>query len=162
MTATLLTVVAGILMLVGLLGIFLPLVPDVLLIWAAALGYGLLVEWGQSGPWLFGLITLLGLLAAAAEAWVSGAGAYKAGASPWSILAGLAGGVAGFFLLPPLGMVIGLLAGTFLAEYLRRKDARQAGRAMVGMGLGFGVSFVVKLVFGLAMIGAWLIWVGLG
>ena len=162
MTDTLLTVVAGILMLVGLLGIFLPLVPDVLLIWGAALGYGLLVGWGQSGPWLFGLITLLGLLAAAAEAWVSGAGAYKAGASPWSILAGLAGGVAGFFLLPPIGMVIGLLAGTYLAEYLRRKDARQAGRAMLGMGLGYGVSLVVKLVFGGAMIGAWLIWVALG
>ncbi len=157
-----LTVVTGVLMLVGLLGIFLPLVPDVLLIWGASLGYGLLVGWGESGPWLFGLITLLGLLAAAAEAWVSGAGAYKAGASPWSILAGLAGGVAGFFLLPPLGMVIGLLAGTFLVEYLRRKDARQAARAMVGMGLGYGVSFVVKLVFGLAMIGAWLLWVGLG
>jgi hypothetical protein len=30
------------------------------------------------------------------------------------------------------------------------------------MGLGYGVSFVVKLIFGLAMIGAWLIWVGLG
>ncbi len=158
----LLTVVAGVLMLVGLLGIFLPFVPDVLLIWGASLGYGLFVGWGESGPWLFGLITLLGLLAAAAEAWVSGAGAYKAGASPWSILAGLVGGAAGFFLLPPLGMVIGLLAGTFLAEYLRRKDARQAARAMVGMGLGYGVSFVVKLVFGLAMIGAWLIWVGLG
>jgi uncharacterized protein YqgC (DUF456 family) len=157
-----LTVVAGVLMLVGLLGIFLPFVPDVLLIWGASLGYGLLVGWGESGPWLFGLITLLGLLAAAAEAWVSGAGAHKAGASPWSILAGLAGGVAGFFLLPPLGMVIGLLAGTFLVEYLRRKDAKQAARAMVGMGLGYGVSFVVKLVFGLAMIGAWLIWVGLG
>jgi uncharacterized protein YqgC (DUF456 family) len=157
-----LTVVAGVLMLVGLLGIFLPFVPDVLLIWGASLGYGLLVGWGESGPWLFGLITLLGLLAAAAEAWASGAGAYKAGASPWSILAGLAGGVAGFFLLPPLGMVIGLLAGTFLVEYLRRKDAKQAARAMVGMGLGYGVSFVVKLVFGLAMIGAWLIWVGLG
>jgi hypothetical protein len=157
-----LTVVAGVLMLVGLLGIFLPFVPDVLLIWGASLGYGLLVGWGESGPWLFGLITLLGLLAAAAEAWASGAGAYKAGASPWSILAGLAGGVAGFFLLPPLGMVIGLLAGTFLVEYLRRKDAKQAARAMVGMGLGYGVSFVVKLIFGLAMIGAWLIWVGLG
>src|SRR3990170_2339215 len=119
---TLLTIVAGTLMVVGLAGIFLPFVPDTLLIWGAALGYGLLVGWGISGPWLFGLITLLGLLAAAAESWASGAAAYKAGASPWSILAGLAGGAAGFFLFPPIGMVIGLLAGTFLAEYLRRRD----------------------------------------
>ena len=158
---TLLTIVAGTLMVVGLAGIFLPFVPDTLLIWGAALGYGLLVGWGISGPWLFGLITLLGLLAAAAEAWVSGAAALKAGASPWSILAGLVGGALGFFLFPPLGAAVGLLAGTFLVEYVRRKDARQAARAMVGIGLGYGVSFGVKLILGLMMIGAWVAWVAL-
>lgn len=156
---TLLTIVAGTLMVVGLAGIFLPFVPDTLLIWGAALGYGLLVGWGVSGPWLFGLITLLGLLAAAAESWVSGASAFKAGASPWSILAGLTGGALGLFLFPPLGVVMGLMTGTFLVEYLRRKDARQAVRAMVGIGLGYGVSFGVKLILGLMMIGAWVAWV---
>ena len=30
---------------------------------------------------------------------------------------------------------------------------------MLGMGLGYGVSFGVKLVFGALIIGAWLVWV---
>lgn len=155
------TVVVGLVMLVGLLGVFVPLLPDILLIWLAALAYGLLVGWGRSGPWLFAGITLLGLLGGIAETWVSGAGARRAGASGWSILAGIFAGTLGFFFFPPFGMIVGLLGATFAAEWLRHRDVRRAARATLGMGVGFGVSFGVKLLFGLAMIGAWLAWVAL-
>lgn len=149
-------------MLVGLLGVFLPVVPDILLIWLAALGYGLLVGWGQSGPWLFAGITLLGLVGVATETWVSGAGARKAGASGWAILVGVLAGLVGFFFFPPLGMIVGLLGGTFAVELLQKRDAGQAARSTLGMGIGFGVSFGVKLLLGLLMVGAWLLWLVLG
>jgi hypothetical protein len=68
-------------------------------------------------------------------------------------------GTIGLFVFPPFGLIIGLLLGTFVVEYIRMRDWRQAGRAMLGMGLGYGVSFGVKLVFGALMIGAWLAWV---
>lgn len=161
-TELLITILVGIVMLVGLLGIFLPFVPDILLIWLAALGFGLTVGWGQSGPWMFAWITLLGLLGGVSETWVSGAGARKAGASIWAILVGILAGVVGFVFFPPLGMIAGLLGGTFLVELLRHRDPRQAARAMLGMGIGFGISFGVKLVFGLTMIGAWVLWLLLG
>lgn len=153
------TILAGLLMVAGLVGIFIPFFPDLLLIWGAALGYGLLVGWGEWGPWLFGLITLLGVLGILAETYVGGAGARVAGASYKAIIAGLVLGMIGFFFFPPLGMILGLLAGTFLVEYLRLRDWRQAGRAMLGMGLGYGASFGVKLAFSALMIGAWLVWV---
>lgn len=156
------TVLAGIVMLAGLLGVFLPFVPDILLIWLAALGYGLTVGWGESGPWLFAGITMFGLLGGVSETWVSGAGARKAGASGWAILVGVLAGVIGFLFFPPLGMIVGLLGGTFVVELLRHQDATQAARAMLGMGIGFGISFGVKLLFGLLMIGGWLVWVALG
>jgi len=156
------TVLAGILMLAGMVGIFIPFFPDLLLIWAAALGYGLLVGWGGWGPWLFGLITLLGVVGILAETYVGGAGARMAGASYKAIFAGLILGTIGLFVLPPFGLIIGLLVGTFVAEYIRLRDWRQAGRAMLGMGLGYGASFGVKLVFGALMIGAWLVWVTTG
>lgn len=156
------TILAGALMLAGLVGIFIPFFPDLILIWGAALGYGLLVGWGEWGPWLFGLITLLGALGILAETYVGGAGARVAGASYKAIAAGLVLGFIGLFILPPLGMIIGLLLGTFLVEYWRLRDWRQAGRAMLGMGLGYGASFGVKLVFGALMIGTWLAWVLVG
>ena len=153
------TILAGILMLAGMVGIFIPFFSDLLLIWAAALGYGLLVGWGEWGPWLFGLITLLGVVGILAETYLGGAGAQMAGASYKAIFAGLILGTIGLFVLPPFGLIIGLLAGTFIVEYIRLRDWRQAGRAMLGMGLGYGASFGVKLVFGALMIGAWLVWV---
>ncbi len=153
------TVLAGVLMVAGLVGIFIPFFPDLLLIWAAALGYGLLVGWGEWGLWLFGLITLLGVLGILAETYVGGAGARLAGASYRAIFAGLALGALGLFVFPPFGLIIGLLAGTFAVEYLRLKDWRQAGRATLGMGLGYGASFAVKLVVGTLMIGGWMAWV---
>ena len=153
------TILAGVLMLAGLVGIFIPFFPDLLLIWAAALGYGLLVGWEEWGLWLFGLITLLGVLGIVAETYVGGAGARWAGASYKAIFAGLILGAIGFFAFPPFGLILGLLAGTCIVEYLRLRDWRQAGRATLGMGLGYGASFGVKLVFGALMIGAWLVWV---
>ncbi|MFQ5942245.1 MAG: DUF456 domain-containing protein [Anaerolineales bacterium] len=153
------TILAGALMVAGLVGIFIPFFPDLFLIWAAALGYGLLVGWEDWGPWLFGLVTLLGVLGILAETYVGGAGARAAGASYKAIFAGLILGTIGFFVFPPFGLIIGLLVGTFAVEFLRLRDWRQAGRAMLGMGIGYGVSFGVKLGFGALMIGAWLVWV---
>ena len=149
-------------MVVGLVGIFIPFFPDLILIWGAALGYGLLVGWGEWGPWLFGLITLIGVLGILAETYIGGAGARVAGASYKSIIIGFLLGFIGLIVFPPLGMIIGLLAGTFLVEYIRLRDLRQAGTAMLGMGLGYGASFGVKLVFGALMIGVWLVWVFAG
>jgi hypothetical protein len=162
MSESLITVLLGGVMVLGLAGVFIPVLPDISLIWAAALGYGLLVGWGRWGPWLFAGITVLAVVAAAADLWTSGAGARLGGASLWGILGGLGLGLVGLILLPPLGGLLGLLAGTFLVEYLRLRSAERALRATLGMGLGYGASFVVKLILGMMMIGAWIVWVVAG
>jgi uncharacterized protein YqgC (DUF456 family) len=159
MSETLLTVLIGVAMLLGLLAVFIPLMPEMPILWGAALAYGLLVGWGRWGPWLFGLITLLGIVGGLAEIWVSSAGGKRAGASLWGILGGLAAGFLGFLIFPPLGGVIGLLLGTFAVEAIRLKDADKAARAMLGMGLGYGASFGVRLIVGVLMVGVWLAWV---
>jgi uncharacterized protein YqgC (DUF456 family) len=155
----LLTVLAGVLMLIGLVGVFLPILPEMFLIWLASLGYGLLVGWGQSGPWAFGVITVLGVLGTASEIWVTGAGAKMGGGSLWSALAGLALGAIGLMIFPPFGALVGLLLGAFLVELYRQRGARKALKAMFGIGLGYGASFVIKLILALIMIATWLVWV---
>jgi uncharacterized protein YqgC (DUF456 family) len=159
MSEIVIAIVAGFVMFLGLLGTIVPGLPDIVLIWGAALGYGLLVGWGERGMWLFGLITLLGLAGLFAELWVSGTGAKMGGASIRAILGGLALGLAGFILSGPVGGVIGLLLGTFLSEYIRLHDANKAAQAMFGMGLGCGASLGIKLFLGLGMIIVWLVWV---
>ncbi|NIS83436.1 MAG: DUF456 family protein [Anaerolineales bacterium] len=155
----LLTIAFGFLMLLGLIGCVVPVLPDLILIWGAALGFGLAVGWGARGPWYFGLISLLGLLGAAAEVWVSGYGARKGGASIWAILTGMALGTMGLLTSGPFGAVIGMLGGIFLVEYLRKRDIERATKAMLGTGLGCGASLGVKLGLGIGMVVVWVLWV---
>jgi uncharacterized protein YqgC (DUF456 family) len=162
MSKTLVTVLAAVVMLLGLAGVVLPALPGLALIWLAALGYGLLAGWGASGPWLFGLITLLGLAGLGSELWVTSAGARVAGASGWSVLAGIVLGLIGLLFFSPIGAVIGLTLGILGAEYLRLKDWRKALSAAGGTLAGCGVSYGVKLLLGMVMIGAWVAWVLIG
>lgn len=152
------TILVGLTMLVGLLGSIIPFLPDVVLIWVGALLYGLLVGWGQNGGWLFGVISVLGLIGLLSDAWVSGVGARQGGASLLTTLGGLAIGLVGLFTAGPIGFLGGILLGTFVLEYSRHQDAEQALKATFGMGLGYGASFLVKFLLGLGMIGAWVAW----
>jgi uncharacterized protein YqgC (DUF456 family) len=152
-------VLGSVFMLVGLIGILVPALPDLLLIWATALGYGLLVGWGDWGPWLFAGITVLCGVGLFAEVWTSGAGARIGGASAWSIVGGVVAGVILLLVAGPLGGVIALLAGIFLLEWRRHRDSRQAGRAVLGTAIGYGASFFVKFGLALSSVGLWIIWV---
>ena len=150
---------AGLFMLIGLIGTLLPAVPDLVLIWATALGYGLLAGWGDWGPWLFAGISLLCGAGLLSELLTSGAGARMGGASVWSILGGVAAGVILLFAAGPLGGLIALLAGVFLLEWRKGRDSRRAGRAVLGTAVGYIASFFVKFALGFACVGLWVIWV---
>lgn len=154
-------VVAGV-MLVGLIGTLVPVMPDLILIWLGGLAYGLLAGWGNVGGWVLAGITALGVIGTLSDIWASSMGARVGGASLWGILGGLALGLLGLIIFPPFGAVIGLLAGTFLVEAWRLRDVGKAARGTLGMGVGYGLSFVVKLVMGLGMIGLWVFWVVTG
>ena len=104
-------------------------------------------------------IAVLGIAGQAAEMVLSGMGARRGGASWLSTFGGLAAGVIGLFVFGPLGLIAGLLLGTFLLEFARHKNADEALKAMFGMGVGYGASFVVKFLLGLVMIAVWIAWV---
>ncbi|MCK5634446.1 MAG: DUF456 domain-containing protein, partial [Anaerolineales bacterium] len=61
--------------------------------------------------------------------------------------------------LGPIGLIAGLLIGTFLLEFMRHNNTEEALRAMFGMGVGYGASFIVKFLLGLVMIGVWIAWI---
>lgn len=148
-----------VLMLIGLVGIVIPVLPDLILIWASALGYGLIIHWGQNGPIFFALITILGLIGIATEFWVSGIGARRGGASGGAMLIGAILAVVAFFVTGPIGAVVALLLGIYVVEYIRKRDVESASQAMIGAGLGCGASLGVKLILGLGMVATWVIWV---
>jgi uncharacterized protein YqgC (DUF456 family) len=145
-------------MFVGLVGTVLPALPDIPLIWVAALGYGFLVEWVDPSTGYFIAISVLGLLGVVTEVWVSGIGARAGGASLLGVLGGFVLGTIGLLAAGPVGAVIGLLVGTFAVEYFRDRDHQRASRATLGLGLGCTVSVVVKFGLGLVMVILWVVW----
>jgi hypothetical protein len=151
--------IALVAMIIGLLGVFVPILPDIVFIWFVILVYSVADGFTAISPIVFVGLTMLGALGFSAEFWMSQAGAKVGGASNWSLLAGIALGVVGaalgliffgFGALP--GAFLGALAGLILAEWYQRRDWRKTLRVVGGWLTGYLLSVGVQLLIGITMI----------
>lgn len=151
--------VALLMMIVGLLGVVLPLVPGTGFMWVVVLIYAISERFAAIDVFSFIVLTVLGLGGATADLWMSQLGAKVGGASFWStvysMVGSLAGGLiglifAGIGAIP--GMIIGSVVGILINEYRERQDWKKAWQATAGLVLGFTLSSAVKLVLGLLML----------
>lgn len=145
-------------MLVGLVGLIMPVFPGIIVIWLASLGYGIVNGFELVGAIVFAFITLIMIIGELVDNVLMGAGARQGGAAWLSIVLGLVGGVVGTLLLPPVGGLVLAPLTIFLIEFRRVKDAKLAWKATRGVALGWGVAYFVKISLGVLMIGLWLIW----
>jgi uncharacterized protein YqgC (DUF456 family) len=159
-TEVVLALLAFGLMLLGAAGIVLPGIPDLPLIWLAALGYGLLAGFdGWVGGITMVVLTVLMVAGLAADLALGPLGARQKGASWQAIALSLVLALVGLFVLPPIGSFIGAFLGLFLvAYYQHERDARQAWEAVKGYILGWGASVAVRLALAAVMIVAWGVW----
>ena len=143
---------AAILVVLGVLGTVLPVLPGALLVFGGLF----LAAWAQDftrvGPWGLALIGALMALAFAVDFIASVAGAKRVGASPKALLgAGIGGLIGVFFGLP--GILLGPFIGAVLGELVARGGFAQATRVGIGTWLGLLVAAVAKLVIAFLMIG---------
>ena len=73
-----------------------------------------------------------------------------------SLATGLVAGVAGFFVVPLVGFLIGGLLGVFLAETRRTGDREAAWDNTVAMLRSFGFGVLIESAAGIAMVAVWL------
>ncbi len=144
--------VALVFMFIGLLGVLLPFVPGVTLIWLVALIYAIAEGFENIDPVTMVVLSLIALPGITADIWVTNLGAKAGGASFWSIAGSLLGGVIGFVVANLPGALIGSLVGLIAVELVRAKDWRQALKASGGWIAGWLFSTVVQLVIGAIMI----------
>jgi len=145
-------------MLVGLL--VLPLLPGLVIIWVAALGYGLAAGFGTLGWVMFAVLTVLMIGGSVIDNILMGKSAHKEGAPWWAILVAMAAAIVGSFVIPIpiIGGILAALVTLFGIEWIRCKDWRKALASLKGMAVGWGWAFVIRFIIGLIMIGLWLIW----
>jgi len=151
-----LEVAVALVMVVGLVGVVVPVLPGLLISWLAVVAWAVLdgggvVRW--SAVVVVGLTAGAGYLVAVVA---PGRRTADAGAPDWVLLVGVVGMVAGFFVLPVVGAVVGGVLAVWLAELTRTRDPRAAWVVTVETVKGFGIAVLVQLAAGLLMIGEWL------
>jgi uncharacterized protein len=144
--------------LIGLVGVVVPVLPGVLLIWLAVLFYAWYDGFAQMTPWLFAFISLIALVTGTADIWMSLLGAKTGGASSRSMVYGVVGALLGFALgsLVIIGGLVGALAGymggILWSEYRKHEDWSLAWKAALGGLAGWGVATAVQLGGGLLIL----------
>lgn len=156
------TVLVAIAMAVGIVGTVVPVLPGLVLVWAAAFAYGLAVGFGAVGVAAFGAITLIGAAGMAAGAVLPHRAAGASGAAPASVWVGSAVGVVGFFVVPVVGLPLGVVVGLFGAELVRTRDLATAWASTWATLKAFGLAAIVQTGAGLAMAAVWVVWVVTG
>ncbi len=148
-------------MLFGLFSlVFMPILPGLVIIWLAALGYGLLGHFSATFPIVaFVAITVLMLVGSVIDNVLMGAGARKTGASWISITVALVAGLAGSLLGPPVGGILLSLVALFAVELLRLRNLRSALVSTRSMAIGCGWAIVARFIIGMAMIGLYVAWI---
>ena len=150
-------VITSLLVLVGLIGTVLPVIPGTILIFAGALLYALVDGFQVVGWPTLLVLGVLTVVATTADLWASSVGAKIGGASGWSVVIGLVAGLVGFVVFSLPGAIIGAVLGVLLTEIVRVGDWRQALKAGSGWVVGWILSTVVQLGIGLIMV-AILVW----
>jgi uncharacterized protein YqgC (DUF456 family) len=147
-----LLIVAGVLIVVGALGLVLPALPGAPLIFLGAL----LAAWAEDFAYIgFGTLIALGVLSALAIAVdfiASAFGVKRFGASPRAIAGATIGALVGIFF-GLVGILIGPFVGAMLGELSVRNDLAAAGRAGIGAALGLAIGTAAKLAIAITMIG---------
>ena len=150
MTGT--VVVCGVLVVVGLFGIVVPVIPGTVLVLLGVLVWA--SEVGTAAAWtVFALATVCLVVGAVVKYAVPGR-RLRAAVPTSTLVVGGAGAVVGFFVIPVVGALVGFPVGIYLAERARVGAAgawpstREALRAV-------GVSILIELAAAVLATGVW-------
>jgi uncharacterized protein YqgC (DUF456 family) len=143
--------IAAVLVIVGLAGTVLPVIPGAVLIFAGLFLAAQADGFRHVGWFPLAIIAVLAVLSWVADFVASLLGAKRVGASPLALLGAAIGGIAGIFLGIP-GLIFGPFIGAALGEILARRGLRQAGKVALGTWLGLVAAAVAKVVLAFLMI----------
>lgn len=145
----------GLAVLVGLVGIVVPVLPGSILVLGAVLAWAAVS--GTTTGWLvFAVATTFLVVGGIVKYAVPGRGLKTAGVPNRTLLLGGLLGIVGFFVVPVVGLFLGFVLGIYLAELSR-----------VGTGLAWpstraalkavGLSMLIELAAGLLAAATWLV-----
>lgn len=143
---------ASLLMIAGIIGSFIPVLPgpplsylSLLLVWLlpeAPFDLMFYVYWG------FIVVIVVSL-----EHLIPAVSSKKMGGTRYGMAGCIAGGILGLFFFPPFGIIFGPMIGAFAGELMADQKSDKALRAAIGSFIGFFIGTVIKVAVCLVM--AW-------
>lgn len=140
--------VAAFLVLVGLIGVVLPALPGLPLVFA-----GLLISaWADGfqhvGATMLVVLGLLTLISLGVDFWAAAHGAKRVGASRKATIGAALGMLVGGFVFFPVGFFLGPFAGALAGELLHR---RSVAREDIGAATKIGIATWLGIALGIAL-----------
>jgi len=151
-------VLVAVMMLVGTVGIVVPVLPGLFLVWAATLLWAL--EDSSSARWVvLAIATLLYAGGVVAQYLLPGRRMKRAGLDSRIVALALVVAVVGFFVVPVIGAAIGFVGTIFVLELVKHHDRgvawRATGHALRAVALNIGIelatAFAIMLTWGVAV-----------
>lgn len=152
MEITLLWILCAALIVAGLAGTVLPVLPGTVLVWGGILLGAWIDDFQRVGTTTLVVITVLAALAWVLDYVAGLLGARRAGASRQALLGAAIGTVVGLFM-GVVGVLFMPLVGAALGEYLAQKDQTRAVRVGVATWLGVMLGLLAKVVLAFVMVG---------
>lgn len=145
----------GLVMLVGLVGIVVPLLPGTALVLGAALVWALLL--GEPAGWaVFAVVATALAVGAVVKYLVPGRRLKTDGVPNRTLLAGALGALVGFFVIPVLGLFVGFVLGIYLAELARLGGHEAAWPSTKAALRAVLTSVLIELAAAVIAIAAWM------
>jgi uncharacterized protein len=143
---------AAILVVIGVLGTFLPVLPGVPIVFLGLLLAAWADHFDKVSVMAMSLIGVMALIAIAIDFFASFITTKKVGASKNAYIGIVIGGLLGIFA-GPLGLFFGAAVGALVGELITHKDMRRATTVGLAAGLGFALALIAKVVIVLLMLG---------
>lgn len=155
----LLVTLGAFLMIVGILGSFLPVLPGVPVSWLGLL----ILHFAPSIPmnyWFLGITFLVAALIYALNLIIPAMGTRRFGGSRSGMIGATIGLVVGLIAPIPFGIIIGPFIGAFIGEIINKSDRRSALKAAFGSFIGFLASSFMEFIvaFAFLLLFVWKVW----
>lgn len=154
--ASLLWVMAVLMIIVGIAGTVLPALPGVVLVFGGIVLAAWIDGFTRVSAWTVGFLAMLTVAGFAADYVAAALGAKKAGASKLAILGAAIGTVAGVFT-GFIGLIFMPLLGAAVGELLAQRDLRRAGKVGIATWIGLLIGTVVKVAIVFTMVGIFIV-----
>ena len=146
-------IITSLLIIVGLVGTIIPLLPGEPLIFLGSIIYGVGFGFDKIGSGIYITLALLTIFSLAVTYIATSIGAKKFGASRWGCIGAIIGAFVGFLAGNIPGLLIGPFLGAFIVELLRATRIEKSAKAGFGAVVGFFAGSLARILISLVMIG---------